>query len=145
MHLLLPTVNRKTGMLRFFGIEIRKGAKIRNRYNQAPHLTKDTKWESGSVTSRHHKREQGKHAPHIDQENPSKLKRLEYIYTLYVSGKLGQGGEHTFIRKTAKHLHLSICIACILHAQIVRRITDHTDRIRSILHSLMVKQTWRID
>ena len=25
--------------------EVRKGAKIRNRYNQVPHLTQDTKWK----------------------------------------------------------------------------------------------------
>ena len=37
-------------------VKVSKGAKIRNRYNQAPHLTKDT---NGKVTthSRHHKRE----------------------------------------------------------------------------------------
>ena len=35
--------------------EVGKGAKIRNRYNQVPHLTQDT---NGEVThSRHHKRE----------------------------------------------------------------------------------------
>ena len=36
---------------------VRKRAKIRNRYNQAPHMTQDTKWESDNVTIRHHKRE----------------------------------------------------------------------------------------
>ena len=30
------------------------------------------------------------------------------IYTIHVNGKLGQAGEHTFIQKTLKHLHLSI-------------------------------------
>ena len=29
---------------------VSKGAKIRNRYNQVPHLTQDTKWESGKLT-----------------------------------------------------------------------------------------------
>ena len=32
-----------------------------------------------------------------------KCKRLKCIYIIYVSGKLGQGREHTFIRKTLKH------------------------------------------
>ena len=37
--------------------KVSKGAKIRNRYNQVPHLTQDT---NGKVTNsvRHHKREQ---------------------------------------------------------------------------------------
>ena len=39
--------------------KVRMSAKIRNRYNQAPHLTQDTngKWESDNFTIRHHKRE----------------------------------------------------------------------------------------
>ena len=36
---------------------VRKRAKIRNRYNQAPHLTQDNQWEIDNVTIRHHKRE----------------------------------------------------------------------------------------
>ena len=37
-------------------VKVSKGAKIRNRYNQVPHLTQDT---NGKVTNsvRHHKRE----------------------------------------------------------------------------------------
>ena len=34
-----------------------KLAKIKNRYNQVPHLTKDTTWESDKNTIKHHKRE----------------------------------------------------------------------------------------
>ena len=30
--------------------ESKKGAKIRKRYNQVPHLTQDTKWESNNHT-----------------------------------------------------------------------------------------------
>ena len=37
--------------------KVRKRAKIRNRYNQAPHLTQDANWESDNVTIRHHKLE----------------------------------------------------------------------------------------
>ena len=36
--------------------KIRKAAKIRNRYNQVPHLTQDTTWESDK-TIKHHKQE----------------------------------------------------------------------------------------
>ena len=31
-----------------------KKAKIRNRYNQIPHLTKDTLWECDKYTRKHH-------------------------------------------------------------------------------------------
>ena len=34
--------------------KVGKNAKIRNRYNQAPRLTKDTTWESDKNTSKHH-------------------------------------------------------------------------------------------
>ena len=31
--------------------KVRKGAKIRNRYNQAPHLTQGYQWESDNFTN----------------------------------------------------------------------------------------------
>ena len=38
-------------------VKVRKVAKIRNRYNQVPHLTQDTSWESGKNKIKYHKRE----------------------------------------------------------------------------------------
>ena len=38
-------------------IKVRKTARIRNRYNQVPHLSHDTKWESNKITKKHHKQE----------------------------------------------------------------------------------------
>ena len=35
--------------------KVRKHGKIRNQYNQVPHLTQDTTWESNKITIRHHK------------------------------------------------------------------------------------------
>ena len=35
--------------------EVRKTARIRNQYNQVPHLSQDTKWESNKIN--HHKQE----------------------------------------------------------------------------------------
>ena len=32
------------------GFKVRKTARIRNRYNQVPHLSQDTKWESNKIT-----------------------------------------------------------------------------------------------
>ena len=34
--------------------KVRKTAKIRNQYNQVPHLTQDTTRESDKITIRHH-------------------------------------------------------------------------------------------
>ena len=31
-------------------VKVRKTAKIKNRYNQVPHLTQDTTWESNKTT-----------------------------------------------------------------------------------------------
>ena len=33
-----------------YNIKVRKTARIRNRYNQVPHLSQDTKWESNKNT-----------------------------------------------------------------------------------------------
>ena len=35
-------------------VKVRKTAKIRNPYNQIPHLTEDTIWESEKITRQHH-------------------------------------------------------------------------------------------
>ena len=37
--------------------KVRKTAKIRNQYNQVPHLAEDTTLESDKITIRHHKQE----------------------------------------------------------------------------------------
>ena len=36
-------------------LKIRKAVKIRIRYNQVPHLTQDTTWESDKTQTKHHK------------------------------------------------------------------------------------------
>ena len=41
-------VSEKKFFLKFFPLEVRKRAKIRNQYNQVPHLTQDT---NGKVTN----------------------------------------------------------------------------------------------
>ena len=38
-------------------VNVRKVAKLKNPYNQVPHLTQDTKWESDKIAIRHHKQE----------------------------------------------------------------------------------------
>ena len=59
----LEVLETLPGLFRFFDVEVRKGANIRNRYNQAPHQTQDTNGkvtvtiditnESQEVTTRH--------------------------------------------------------------------------------------------
>ena len=46
----LYTSNHSTKIL----IKVRKKAKIRNQYNQVPHLAQDTTWESDKNTRKHH-------------------------------------------------------------------------------------------
>ena len=46
----------KTRLL-LFSLQSKKGGKDQNRYNQVPHLTKDTTWESVENTIKNHKRE----------------------------------------------------------------------------------------
>ena len=41
----------------FKDVYVQKRAKISNRYNQVPHLTQDTTWESNKLAIGHHKRE----------------------------------------------------------------------------------------
>ena len=43
--------------------EVRKKAKIRNRYNQVPRLTKDIVWESNKNTRKHHTHESQEVSP----------------------------------------------------------------------------------
>ena len=38
-----------SGLIALCGFKVSKGAKIRNRYNQVPHLTKDTKDKPSSI------------------------------------------------------------------------------------------------
>ena len=37
------------------GLKVRKVAKIRDRYNQVPHLTQDATWKSDKNTTKQHK------------------------------------------------------------------------------------------
>ena len=50
-------------LFRNISIKVRKRAKIRNRYNQAPQLTQDNNGESDNVTIRHHIQESQEVSP----------------------------------------------------------------------------------
>ena len=56
MNLCIVKKNRRENkqlMLMPYHHKVRKAAKIRNRYNQVPHRTQDTTWESDKITIRH--------------------------------------------------------------------------------------------
>ena len=59
-HIYAPPPTKDGDILGFKWIrsasKVRKQAKIRNRYNQVPHLTLNTTWESDKNTIKHHKR-----------------------------------------------------------------------------------------
>ena len=57
-------------------LKVRKKAKIRNRYNQVPHLTQDTTWESDKKTQENitHKRAR---RPALSQQVTTKLQRTD--------------------------------------------------------------------
>ena len=40
-----------------FLVKLNKKAKIRNRYNQVPHLTRAIIWESDKTQAKHHRKE----------------------------------------------------------------------------------------
>ena len=51
----LNKLERFTRFCSLHNIKVRKTAKIRNQYNQVPHLTQDTTWDSDKNTIKHHK------------------------------------------------------------------------------------------
>ena len=57
--------------------KVRKKAKIRNRYNQAPHLTQDTKRESDKNTIKHHKQESQEISPFHAGDPKAAMNRQE--------------------------------------------------------------------
>ena len=42
------------GLQIYFSHKVRKTARIRNRYNEVPHLSQNTKWESGPIEVEFH-------------------------------------------------------------------------------------------
>ena len=61
MELFTALLNLKC--LVFEEYKVGKKAKIRNRYNQVPHLTRDTVWESGKYTRKHYIQESQEVSP----------------------------------------------------------------------------------
>ena len=57
--------------------KVRKKAKIRNRYNQAPHLTQDTTWESNKNTIKHHIQERQEVSPCPGGDHKAAMNRQE--------------------------------------------------------------------
>ena len=58
-------------------LEARKKTKIRNRYNQVPHLTQDTTWESDKNTRKHHTQESQEASPFPAGDHKAPINRQE--------------------------------------------------------------------
>ena len=56
---------------------VSKKAKIRNRYNQVPHLTQDTTWESDKNTRKHHLQESQEVSPFPAVDHKAAMNRQE--------------------------------------------------------------------
>ena len=56
-------VSEKNMFDRYYCMKVRKKAKIRNSYNQIPHVTQDTIWESDKNTRKHHMQENQEVSP----------------------------------------------------------------------------------
>ena len=97
------------GNLHLSLVKVRKKAKFRNRYNQVPHLTQETTWESGKAQENTtHKRAKGlamlycvsKYITYIDVKLSSVVSHLVYTYcqstSLHSSFQLAKGaGKQT--------------------------------------------------
>ena len=57
--------------------KVGKKAKIRNLYNQVPHQTQDTTWESDKNTSKHHTQESQEASPFPAGDNMAAMNRQE--------------------------------------------------------------------
>ena len=58
-------------------VKVRKKAKIRNRYNQALHLTQDTTLESNKYTIKHHAQESQEVSPFPAGDHKATINRQE--------------------------------------------------------------------
>ena len=58
-------------------MKVSKREKIRNRYNQVPHLTQDTTWESDKNTRKHHIQESQEVSPFPAGDHKAAMNRQE--------------------------------------------------------------------
>ena len=59
--------------------KVMKNAKIRNRYNQVPHHTRDTIWESDKNTRKHHTQESQEFSPFLAGDHKAARNRQDSI------------------------------------------------------------------
>ena len=68
--------------------KVKKKAKIRNRYNQAPHLTQDTTWERNNNTIKHHIQERQEVSPCPEGNHKAAKVTKHYFRSLKNSGEI---------------------------------------------------------
>ena len=64
-------------VISYFLCKVSKEAKIRNRYNQVPHLTQDTTRESDRITIKHHSQESQEVSPFPAGDHKVTMNRQE--------------------------------------------------------------------
>ena len=72
-----PISQKKLQEKNRFTFKVSKKAKIRVRYNQVPHLTQDTTWESDKNTRKHHKQESQEVSPFSAGDHKAAMKKQE--------------------------------------------------------------------
>ena len=65
MHRVVQLIKLRLRLPLLSQIKVRKKAKNRNRYNQAPHLNQDTTWESDQNTIKHQIQESQEVSPFL--------------------------------------------------------------------------------
>ena len=84
--------------------KVRKKENIRNRYNQIPHLTKDTIWESDKYTRKHHTQESQVVSPFPAGDHKAAMNRqdsmtdMKYIKDPQKKHRLGMVSKNNYWR-----------------------------------------------
>ena len=147
--------------IRIVYLKVSKGAKIRNRYNQIPHLTRDT---NGKVTVRNHKQEPGAQwlsgrvldsrpkgrgfEPHLRHCVVSLSKNINPSLVLvqprktrpFITEKLLMGRKETNQTKTSKSQEVSPFPAGDHKAHINRRAQRHSKHKTEQKHKRSTKE-----
>ena len=102
--------------LNIHNFKVRKVAKIRNKYNQVPHLTQDTTWESVKNTFKYHKRKpRGQPFPKFKWSFV--FKQTVYKHKKAITIILIQDFELDFLRKVSlKILNSGMLLEIFTHA-----------------------------
>ena len=87
-------------------LEVRKKAKIRNRYSQAPHLTQDTTWESNKYTIKHHTQDSREVSP-FPADDPKCVVLHKNVHRIILPLSIFSRVHDQFVVQTLYHTNIS--------------------------------------